>query len=404
MNTLTGPVLPVMPAQDLSATSQFTTGEQAGFGAALEEKLKSMEPAVPLPALQPEIAVTLPDAQNSTGFETLLNADQSAINLAAAPVMQLMIEVDKVAQALHPVAEHNGNEANSELQRTDILRADILSDEQGATATVEPQDKKTDITGSIAVTAHQEGKNTASSVLAQASNGPTAAAQASITGNDLFRKERQQSEQPASQPAKASELSSAAISASQLVEKEGAVQPIQGSQPAPIVTASLSTQVPVQTAPLAQSAPVPVPAAVIHQEMGTEAWRQSLNQHINIFTRNGIQNAELRLNPLELGVIRVNMQLNSEQATLHFVSDNHQVRAALEAAMPQLRTSLAESGIELGESSVGAESSPSWSKEERAERFASHDDEKGETALSLSDSEGVITETRIQAGGINTFA
>ena len=42
-------------------------------------------------------------------------------------------------------------------------------------------------------------------------------------------------------------------------------------------------------------------------------------------------------------------------------SGHSQVRAALEAALPQLRTALADSGIQLGQSSVGSEAQPQWS-------------------------------------------
>ncbi|MOA06747.1 Flagellar hook-length control protein [compost metagenome] len=43
---------------------------------------------------------------------------------------------------------------------------------------------------------------------------------------------------------------------------------------------------------------------------------------------------------------------------MHIASAHGQVRAAVEAAMPQLRHALAESGINLGQSSVGSESMP----------------------------------------------
>lgn len=143
------------------------------------------------------------------------------------------------------------------------------------------------------------------------------------------------------------------------------------------------------------------------QEMGTPAWQQSLGQQIASFTRNGIQHAELRLHPEELGSLQINLQLKNEQAQLHFVSESHQVRAAIEAAVPHLRTSLAESGIELGQSSVGAETSSSWkdtgqSEQNSRQNFA--DQEHRETMPFIED----IVETSVRtvgySNGINTFA
>lgn len=116
---------------------------------------------------------------------------------------------------------------------------------------------------------------------------------------------------------------------------------------------------PFRGAPSASESPAdPSPATgQLTQEMGTPAWQQALGQQVACFTRNGIQHAELRLHPKELGSLQISLQLKNEQAELHFVSPSHQVRAAIEAAVPHLRTLLAESGIALGQSSVGAGSS-----------------------------------------------
>ena len=50
--------------------------------------------------------------------------------------------------------------------------------------------------------------------------------------------------------------------------------------------------------------------------------------------------------------------MNDQQMQAMFVSAHSSVRAAVEAALPQLRTMLAESGISLGNTSVSAESQP----------------------------------------------
>jgi flagellar hook-length control protein FliK len=50
--------------------------------------------------------------------------------------------------------------------------------------------------------------------------------------------------------------------------------------------------------------------------------------------------------------------MNEHQVQALFVSAHASVRAAVEAALPQLRNALADSGISLGNTSVGAESQP----------------------------------------------
>jgi flagellar hook-length control protein FliK len=100
------------------------------------------------------------------------------------------------------------------------------------------------------------------------------------------------------------------------------------------------------------------PTPQLNAQLGSPEWQQALNQQVLMFHRNGQQSAELRLHPQELGALQITLKLDDSQAQLHIASAHGQVRAAVEAAMPQLRHALAESGINLGQSSVGSESMP----------------------------------------------
>lgn len=96
--------------------------------------------------------------------------------------------------------------------------------------------------------------------------------------------------------------------------------------------------------------------AQINAQLGTSEWQQNISQQITLFARDGNQKAELRLHPEELGAVQISLKLEDNQAQLHMVAAHSQVRAALEAALPTLRTQLAESGIQLGQSSISSES------------------------------------------------
>ncbi|WP_245956815.1 flagellar hook-length control protein FliK [Edaphovirga cremea] len=102
------------------------------------------------------------------------------------------------------------------------------------------------------------------------------------------------------------------------------------------------------------------PTPPLNSPLGSPQWQQALSQQVLMFNRQGQQSAELRLHPQELGALHISLKIDDNQAQLHFASAHGQVRAAIEAAMPHLRTSLAESGIELGQSSVGSEPSSQW--------------------------------------------
>lgn len=96
----------------------------------------------------------------------------------------------------------------------------------------------------------------------------------------------------------------------------------------------------------------------LNAQLGSPEWQQALSQQVLIFHRNGQQSAELRLYPQELGALQITLKLDDNQAQLHITSAHGQVRSAVEAALPHLRHALAESGIHLGQSSVGGESLP----------------------------------------------
>ncbi|MFZ4219655.1 flagellar hook length control protein FliK [Enterobacter ludwigii] len=122
-------------------------------------------------------------------------------------------------------------------------------------------------------------------------------------------------------------------------------------------TAPTATLAPVISSNVTSHAAATVATApVLSQPLGTQEWQQSLSQHITLFTKQGQQTAELRLHPEDLGQVQITLKLDDNQAQLQMVSAHSHVRAALEAALPVLRMSLAESGIQLAQSSVSSES------------------------------------------------
>lgn len=113
----------------------------------------------------------------------------------------------------------------------------------------------------------------------------------------------------------------------------------------------------VPTTPTATSAVTAPSTPVLNAQLGTPEWQQQLGQQVLMFNRQGQQTAQLRLHPDDLGSIQISMKIENNQAQLHFVSGHSGVRSAIEAAMPELKTALADSGISLGQSSVGSDSS-----------------------------------------------
>ncbi|GAA0335338.1 flagellar hook-length control protein FliK [Morganella psychrotolerans] len=134
-------------------------------------------------------------------------------------------------------------------------------------------------------------------------------------------------------------------SAFQTVTAPGAHTALQSPAMMPSAAQVSATQA---AAPTAQAMP-------LTGQLGSELWQQQVSQNITYFSRQGLQQAQLRLHPEELGSLNIHLKIEDNQAVMHFVSPHSHVRAAMESMMPVLRSALQESGINLAQSSVGQE-------------------------------------------------
>ncbi|CNH35849.1 flagellar hook-length control protein FliK [Yersinia pekkanenii] len=206
---------------------------------------------------------------------------------------------------------------------------------------------------------------------------------------------------PLTAPATAA-LTTAAVDKTGVSSSSATVTPSLPPVSSPVITTTSSGQV---------SVPV---SGHLSAQLGSQEWQQSLGQQVVMFSRNGQQHAELRLHPQELGALQISLKMEDNQAQLHFASAHSQVRAALEAAIPSLRSALAESGIQLGQSSVGSEGQ--WQQaqqqsQQNQQGLASRGQPAyGETASGdVMTSTPLITPTALQSlangnGGVDIFA
>lgn len=139
-------------------------------------------------------------------------------------------------------------------------------------------------------------------------------------------------------------LVAAAAATSAKVDVDSSPAPVTHGAAMPTLSSATAQPLPVASAP------------VLSAPLGSHEWLQTFSQQVMLFTRQGQQSAQLRLHPEELGQVHISLKLDDNQAQLQMVSPHSHVRAALEAALPVLRTQLAESGIQLGQSSISSES------------------------------------------------
>lgn len=147
-----------------------------------------------------------------------------------------------------------------------------------------------------------------------------------------------------------------AFAAPQAAQQQSHATTVQGEKP------------PVDAALLAHAAAAPSPSPLGHAPaaapvllghlatpVGAPGWGQELGRQMVIMGHtadNLKQVAELRLDPPELGPLRVSLTLQDGVASAVFVSAHPAVRQALESALPTLEQSLAQAGISLGQANV----------------------------------------------------
>lgn len=162
------------------------------------------------------------------------------------------------------------------------------------------------------------------------------------------------------------------------------------------------------TSASAAQASTPVAAPVVSAPLGSHEWQQNISQHVTLFTRQGQQTAELRLHPEDLGQVQISIKLEDNQAQLQMVSAHSHVRQALEAALPTLRTSLAESGIQLGQSSISSESFTGQQQQQASQQQHASRSGSGDV-FGSDDDTAIVTPASLQSvargnGAVDIFA
>lgn len=109
-----------------------------------------------------------------------------------------------------------------------------------------------------------------------------------------------------------------------------------------------------------QAAGAALPSAfsgTLAPRVGTAEWDQSLSQHIVWMAHGAEQTASLTLNPPDLGPLRIVLNVSNNQASATFIAQQPEVRQALENALPRLEAMMNSAGIQLGQTSVRADTS-----------------------------------------------
>lgn len=171
----------------------------------------------------------------------------------------------------------------------------------------------------------------------------------------------------------------------------------------------VTTLSPASNAPGQVSAATPQLAMDVQPQLNTPAWSRVVSSRVVWMAREGVQQAELKLNPASLGSVEVRLNINNDQASVTFLAQNAATRDALEQAMPRLRESLADNGMSLAHSEVGQQAHSDQSGAENNSDM--HNAHSSQVIVKLDDTEDELPveidpaqETAELTNGVSIYA
>lgn len=161
--------------------------------------------------------------------------------------------------------------------------------------------------------------------------------------------------------------------------------------------------------PFAQaSSPAPAAGQAIATPLHQSGWDADFGRQMVMLARDahsGAQTAELRLDPPELGPLRISISLSDGTANAVFVSAHASVRQAVESALPQLSQQLAQAGISLGQTHVGDQGQGGFAQHDGGSQAGARSSGGGaDTALASADVAALPRGAAVSNGLVDTFA
>jgi len=157
----------------------------------------------------------------------------------------------------------------------------------------------------------------------------------------------------------------------------------------------------LQSTPRLDSAAAPVDVAMSTPATAPE-FTQALGVQVSMLARDGVQHAELSLNPADMGPISVQIALHGTQAQVDFGVDSSATRHIIESGLPELAAALRDAGFTLSGGGVSQHSRRQDDSDGRARQDAG-----GRRIGGASDVSGPAarrTSVRLPQGAVDLYA
>ncbi|CAN5919887.1 hypothetical protein BH11PSE8_BH11PSE8_44270 [soil metagenome] len=116
----------------------------------------------------------------------------------------------------------------------------------------------------------------------------------------------------------------------------------------------------------ADSAPAPT-SVNVPTPVDSPDFPQALGVQLSVLARDGIQHAELHLNPTDMGPVSVVIAMDGTQARIDFGADVAATRHAIESGLPELASALRDAGFTLTGGGVSQQASQQQSSSGRGD-------------------------------------
>jgi flagellar hook-length control protein FliK len=383
------PVAPQMPQAQAPAPS---SSSQPGFSQMLSQA-QSREAEAPVADGAPEPAAAKPGhaTQAERKAEKAGKADKSDKNTQATESEPGAEKTEGDA----PAVDAGGTaEATQGAPVADPTLADWLA------ALQRPMTPPDTVSPKGTVAEAEAGSDVALLPKVGAARGGLGAAGAKdLKAQEAADQARETQAKAAAEPARAAaETSSFQVAMAQAGDHRE-LKPVQELPSMPNVAAGVQ---PTQGASRASETTVPVPVQVPTPATSPE-FAQTLGVQVSVLAKDGIQQAELHLNPADMGPISVQIAIDGTQAQVNFGADVAATRQIIENGLPELAASLREAGFTL---SGGGVHSHARGREQGDEANGERGERSGTRAIGATETDVTPRRvvSRVSAGGVDLYA
>jgi len=170
---------------------------------------------------------------------------------------------------------------------------------------------------------------------------------------------------------------------------------------AAVAAPAMSTAGPLTERPAAET----TAPAVVHMATPADApeFPRMLGAQLSVLAKDGVQQAELHLNPADMGPISVQIALDGDSARVDFGADSAATRQIIESGLPELAAALRDAGFTLSGGGVHSQAQQQGQREQQGGRAGVPADGRSAPSGDVVPASRAPVRT-VRVGGIDLYA